>query len=275
MALNGGEVALLTPRKLMVMRQSVIKGHSQYTTTAALAVNRQVGQAIMSFCGDGDLQVFISNSDGAYGYLIRRESIVETQGGLEDFLVWVHEPEIGVFGRTFGFAMRLHLDESSNIVSWLENRHTLSPNSCPVRLMTHSSGLASLNSQNTSLFTLSEREMPALYALSVRDYDAGLGLLAVGNMIGELGLYCLSGGALHDVQGILQRIPTLGLCGQELLPQVYFLHEQISLDLLKLMTSYHSLRIHLDRWPGTNPAYLLKLASEETSNYGENTGRPT
>ncbi len=130
MALNGGEVALLTPRKLIVVRQSMIKGHSQYTTIAAFAVNRQVGQAVMSFRGDGDLQVFISNSDGAYVYLIRRESIFQTQGELEDSLVWMHEPEITEFERTFGFAMRPHVDKSSNIVSWLENLHTLSPGSC-------------------------------------------------------------------------------------------------------------------------------------------------
>lgn len=108
------------------------------------------------------------------------------------------------------------LDGNSGTVSWVETLRDLSPEQFPARLMVAT--LSTLAADHPSLrvvpcFRPSERDAaPALYALSVRDHDPGLGLLAIGNMIGELALYSFTGAMYggqdhrHSRPGIRSRL---------------------------------------------------------------------
>ncbi|KAI0682441.1 hypothetical protein BC835DRAFT_883378 [Cytidiella melzeri] len=60
--------------------------------------------------------------------------------------------------------------------------------------------------------------MPALYAESVRDYDDGIGLLVIGNVMGELALYSLSGTDFSTTEHCLEPGRFFPWDGKELLP---------------------------------------------------------
>lgn len=87
------------------------------------------------------------------------------------------------------------------------------------------------HTSNYSHFELSEPELPALYAGPVRDYDGGLGLLVVGNKMGELALYSLSGASLDALQDSLRRTSFPPWNGQELIPTVRLCKSEFA-DLL-------------------------------------------
>ncbi len=75
-------------------------------------------------------------------------------------------------------------------------------------------------SPNRSRFELSAHDMPALYAWSTRDYDEGLGLLAAGNIIGELCLFSLAPDTFCGLKDAIQSVGNLSWTGREPLPQV-------------------------------------------------------
>ena len=91
-----------------------------------------------------------------------------------------------------------------------------------VQFVTTTKGLSDAQSplDDPPRFELSERGMPALYAQSTRDYDAGLGLLAIGNAMGELTLYSFSDDTFGRIQDILQPLSVPSWTGEDLLPQV-------------------------------------------------------
>ena len=117
------------------------------------------------------------------------------------------------------------IDQGSATISWLEIaapfRVTRSLPSL-VQFVTTTESLSGTQSplDDPPRFELSERGMPALYAQSTRDYDGGLGLLLIGNAMGELTLYSFSGDAFEEIQDILQPLSAPSWDGEGLLPQV-------------------------------------------------------
>ena len=117
---------------------------------------------------------------------------------------------------------RASFDRSHTTISWLEGACSLSPTCPPVRFMT----IAQCNmgaypsTQELPCFTLSDHDIPAVYAWSTRDYDRGLGLLTVGNTIGELALFSFAGGAFNNLKNTLEPVVIPPWNGQELVSHV-------------------------------------------------------
>ena len=67
--------------------------------------------------------------------------------------------------------------------------------------MTGSNGEREVPERGQTVVRFWDAEMPALYAMSVRDQDESRGLVAFGNAFGELSLYDFSGSPANDLEG--------------------------------------------------------------------------
>lgn len=217
MALTDAQAALLTPKKLIVMRISPSKnGSVQHSVIAIYMLDQPVEYADMVYYKEGpqaSLRICLTHISGVYAYsLVESVTSSRSRGTLSSALLWSRQ----------GLIMRPMFDRTRTTVSWLEELFGLSARSPPVHLVTTAQGGAKVHMppQDLSLFTLSDRDMPALYAWSTRDYDQGLGLLVVGNMIGELALFSFSQGTFCRLKDALHSVNVLPWDGAELLPQV-------------------------------------------------------
>ncbi|KAI0802103.1 hypothetical protein BC629DRAFT_1496657 [Irpex lacteus] len=143
---------------------------------------------------------------------------------LEPFLVWSREYQADDPDGAFRFTSQLLFDKASKTVSWLETLSELCPERGPVRFMTTTRSVSSLAAaktppKNTICSSLSGSSGPALYALSVRDFDCGLGLHVVGNMLGELAVYSFAGDSVHKVLPLLRSINIPRWSGEDFLPK--------------------------------------------------------
>lgn len=228
MDLSGDYIGLLTPRQLSILRRSETKNDSpQYTTIASFPMSPQIGSAIVKFSQADDnllLRVCITTHIGIYVYAVRIDFYQPAEASLEACFTRADEYQFSAPPPDFRLIARPLLDRDSGTVSWLETLFAFSPSRSPVRLMIATPGIsrAGSSSQDVPCFLPPEREVPALYAFSVRDYDPGLGVLVIGNMIGELAIYSLNGDAGSAILDILDPIMTPEWSGQELLSKVGF-----------------------------------------------------
>lgn len=227
MAFDGDYVGVLAPRKLSVMRRShSVQNPIMYTTIASFPLSPQIGSAVMAFLQEDShtvLKVCITNRRGIYIYSVRVDPCHTTKS-LQARFTRVAESGPSLAITNFRLISRPLIEANFGIVSWLETILVFSPTLNLVRLMMETPGTSSVGSptsqQCAPCLPPSEREIPALYALSVRDYDPGLGLLVIGNMIGELAICSFNGDAGVDVLDILDPIVVQEWSGQELLSTV-------------------------------------------------------
>ena len=230
MVLNNDYIAYSTPRTLHVIKvlsredNGVIQQHS---TVAKFVLDQALVDATLTFSQDDKqitVQMFTSNGAGIYMYTATIPFSTSVPLKTRMSLLWSREATRNQkpFVRTI---MQPLLDRTSTTVSWLEKiSHTQLSPTLPaiVRFATITEDLSNARSplQNPSSLELSECLMPALYASSSRDYDQGLGLLAIGNMIGELALYNFGGDALAGMRGALKPLEVRPWNGGVLLPLV-------------------------------------------------------
>ena len=231
MTLDDDFVVYLTPRTLHVMKVSPHEeGSVQYSTIATFDFDKTIWHASLALCRDDrglTVQICISNSRGLYIYSagpITRYTGAQTSS--RTTLLWSREVSIDPEPES-PFRMITHplFDHTSTTISWLESMSDskLSRNlPAPVQFVTLTERISDARSplKDPPCFELSERSMPALYAQSTRDYDQGLGLLAIGNMIGELALYSFGGDAFGAVQDALQIVIAPSWDDQKLLSLV-------------------------------------------------------
>lgn len=227
MILNGDDLIYLTPRKLHVLcNQAPEDSVVEYSTVATFTFDRTICSATLALKQDdrqATVWICITNSDGMYIYsapIIRR---ISTQEDLPATLLWTCK-----VGSTAGFRMitqPMFDQTSTTTISWLETASDSMitpslPSLVQLVVLTESLSEARPLMDDPPCFELSERAMPALYAQSNRDYDGSLGLLAIGNMIGELALYSLSGHTFMQIQDTLRTIIVPSRDGEDVLPQV-------------------------------------------------------
>ena len=200
-------------------------GVVDHSSIATFGLDKPIWGASLAFCQGDDhpsVQICISNSDGMYVYSALLSDLASARASAQVTLLWQRK-----VSSDSSFRMITHpfFDQTSTTISWLESvsdfRVTRGITSL-VKLVTlaESTSVAHSPLQNPHCFEISERSMPALYAQSVRDYDQGLGLLAVGNMIGELALYCFSGDTFREMQSALPVLVTPSWTDEKLVPQV-------------------------------------------------------
>ena len=242
MILNDVCIAYLTPRKLYVMQShSFMEESSQHSTVATFSLDRSIASATLTFCrnaGQDILQVCVTNSRGIYLYAAPIPHAASTRTDSPMSLLWLREAG-RVVGTPFRVITQPLFDQTSTTISWLERaNYSRLSRSLPaiVQFVTIAEDLSHVQSpfQNPSCFELSERDMPALYALSTRDYDQGLGLLVLGNMIGELALYSFGGDAFSRIHGALRTLDVRPWTGEELLPSVSSHHFGLYLRFAQL-----------------------------------------
>ena len=236
MIMNSDYLAYLTPRKLHIMQIQSCEGHRvvPYSGIASFIIHNEneIASADLAFGGDSHqatVQICVSNIKGIYLYAVPIPSSTTSRVDSRLSLLWSRESTRGPQGGYTEDSLRRitepFFDRTSTAISWLERvSYTKLSRSLPalVKFVTISQDLSNVRSalQGPPCFELAEREMPALYALSVRDYDQGLGLLVIGNMIGELALYSFSGNAFARMQSALLPLGVHPWSGEELLPVV-------------------------------------------------------
>ncbi|KAI0689305.1 hypothetical protein BC835DRAFT_1369615 [Cytidiella melzeri] len=236
MAFYDTRVAVLTPRKLYITQLPSAANQSTQSskTTILLRVNVFVGYAKMAFALEDSpgptamrevtLQICISSHSKIAGYSIPVSNILLNGDNLTHYQIWMDGfPRSG--GSLCTFVSEPLFGSTPATVSCLEGiwmGRGMGPMQFNVYANTGRTPTATGSNSRLDIsrpyFSLSELEMPALYAESVRDYDDGLGLLVVGNVMGELALYSLSGGDLSNIQGCLQPVKFIPHRGNELLP---------------------------------------------------------
>lgn len=228
MILDDVYVAYLTPRKLHVMQtHSFMEGGPRPSVVATYPLDRSIASATLTFCRNDEqvlLQVCVTNSRGIYMYAAPISHAASTSTNSRMSLLWLREAG-RVVGTPFRVITQPLFDQTSTTISWLERaNYSRLSRSLPalVQFVTIAEDFSHVQSpfQNSSCFELSERDMPALYALSTRDYDQGLGLLVLGNMIGELALYSFGGDAFSRIHSALRSLDVRPWSGEELLPSV-------------------------------------------------------
>ena len=236
MVINSDYLAYLTPRKLHIMQIQSCEGHRgvPYSDIASFIIHNEneIASADLAFCGDNHqatVQICVSNIKGIYLYAVPIPFSTMSRVDSRPSLLWSREstrgPQGGYTEETLRRITEPFFDRTSTTISWLERvSYSKLSRSLPaiVEFVAIPQDISNVRSglQYPPCFELAEREMPALYALSARDYDQGLGLLVVGNMIGELALYSFSGDAFTKVQNALQPVHVHPRRGEELLPVV-------------------------------------------------------
>ena len=232
MILRDDNLIYLTPRKLRIMRVRTLEDDTVNCSTVrtfALDVSVNVWNASLALYQEdhqATVQICISNTSGLYVYSTPLTHTIPTQTDLPLTLLWSREVRLYQEPRT-PVRMITHplIDQGSATISWLQ---TVAPfrvtRSLPslVQFVTTTESLSGTQSplDDPPRFELSERGMPALYAQSTRDYDGGLGLIVIGNAMGELTLYSFSGDTFGRIQDILQPLSVPSWTGEDLLPQV-------------------------------------------------------
>ena len=111
-------------------------------------------------------------------------------------------------------------------MSWIQACPYEPPYLEPQRLLILPGGIAGDGASKCSakgsarLCQLDASQLPALYSMSVRDYDEGFGLLIVGNAFGELVLCSITGSSLEELHDALQAINFPPHRSSDILPQV-------------------------------------------------------
>lgn len=190
---------------------------------------RDIGYAKLALTDDEGhrkLRACVADDEGLFVYSIPLGNILAAHTTISSYLVWSRAARI--FGYDYPFCIiRPRLGRSATTFSWIEGQggtHHLSEIT-PMRFVTVTEALQDTDHplhRQPPTFVLSEIDMPALYAMSVRDYDDGLGLLAIGNMMGEVAVYNLAGDDVVSVGQCLQPIvfSTWSGNGEESLPTV-------------------------------------------------------
>ena len=224
MILNDEYINFLTPLKLHIMRICVLKDRSaRYPTIAKYTFETSIWNATLAFCQEDcpeTVRICTSNSRWMYVY-----SVSLTAPTWEDqpaTLWWACEAG---FDTSFRLVTQPLFDQTFTTISWLETASDFRvtrnlPSLVQFVVLTESLSTTKLPLRNPRCFELSERGMPALYAQSTRDYDHGLGLLAIGNMMGELAVYSFSEDSFEQMQGALQPVVVSLWNGEDVLPQV-------------------------------------------------------
>lgn len=213
MAMEGQLVAVLTPRRLHIVKvefhgENPIRAHP----LTFFDLDHVVAFAHINFTSSAasgcSLRVCLSNSGGVYAYSMDTDRLAILSATIQDHLVWSYalpkdpeHPEDLVDDQPFFPSFGHSIDS----VSWIEGALGFAKKLSPMRFITLTSGLAATSSI-PQYYVMSGLEMPALYAMCVRDYDDGLGLLAFGNGFGELALYNLRGTDLSDIRSCLKPV---------------------------------------------------------------------
>ena len=231
MILRDDNLIYLTPRKLHIMRIRTLEDDTvKCSTVRTFALDVKVWNASLALYQEdhqATVQICISNSSGLYVYSTPLTLSIPTQTDLPLTLLWSREVRLYKEPRTpVRMITRPLIDQTSATISWLETvasfRVTRSLPSL-VQFVTTTESLSGTQSplDDPPRFELSERGMPALYAQSTRDYDGGLGLLLIGNAMGELTLYSFGSDTFEEIQDILQPLSAPSWDASEgLLPQV-------------------------------------------------------
>ena len=225
MILNDKYLVFLTPLKLHIMRICVLEDTVKYSTIAKYTLEATIWNATLAFCQEDcpdTVRICTSNSRGMYVYSASLTQPAPPWKDQPATLLWACEA-----GSKSSFRMITQplFDQTFTTISWLETVHNLLvtrslPSLVQFVVLTESLSTTKLPLRDPRCFELWEREMPALYAQSTRDYDHGLGLLAIGNMMGELAIYSFSEDTLRLIQGALQPVVVPSWNGEDVLSQV-------------------------------------------------------
>jgi hypothetical protein len=230
MAVYHNYVGILTRSNIHLMKRDSL----QYSKVFSLWHGYPLGYGALAFvdkCDKRDtsnhettIRVVVSNSDWMRMVTIPVDTPV--QNIRQNYPSWWFRPG-AEFDDSQECILQPLLGRASEHVSWLQGPSKIQPSLAPMRFVATTQGLSSgLSSQwcgslsNYPCCILSESDMPALYAASVRDYDEELGLLIIGNMMGELVLYSLSGSTLDNIEGCLRPFLLREHGGKEMLSTV-------------------------------------------------------
>ena len=228
MILNDEYLVFLTPLKLHIMRICVLEDAVKYSTIAKYTLEATIWNATLAFCQEDcpdTVRICTSNSRGMYVYSASLTQPAPPWKDQPATLLW--ECEAG-YKSSFRMTTQPLFDQTFTTISWLETASNFRvtrnlpslPSLVQFVVLTESLSTTKLPLRNPRCFELSERGMPALYAQSTRDYDHGLGLLAIGNMMGELAVYSFSEDSFEQMQGALQPVVVPLWNGEDVLPQV-------------------------------------------------------
>ncbi|KAI0810865.1 hypothetical protein BC629DRAFT_1720723 [Irpex lacteus] len=228
MAIDGEYIAFLDNISVWIARYSpsettVLSLHD----SVAVEGLRDIGYAKLALSGDKGyrtLRACVADDNGLFVYTIPLSYTLATHNNISSQLIWSRAAR--VFGYDYPFCIiRPHLGRSATTFSWLEGHCGTFHLSeiTPMRFVTITEELQDTDqssSRQPPTFVLSEIDMPALYAMSVRDYDDGLGILAIGNIMGEVAIYSLAGDDVGSVGQCLRPIvfSTWSGHGEELIP---------------------------------------------------------
>lgn len=214
-------VAVLTPRKLHVIKiefdgENPIRAYP----LTSLDLDHAVVFAQIGFTSSAAsrrrLRVCLSNSFGVFAYSVNMDSLATLSANIRDHLVWSYTtPEEFVEDRPFAPSFGHSIDS----VSWIEGALVFADVMSPMRFVTLTSSLTAATTDQHH-HVISGLETPALYALCVRDYDDGLGLLAFGNGFGEVALYNLCGADLRGIRSCRKLVMFPAWDGEECISTV-------------------------------------------------------
>lgn len=218
MALRGDLAVAVTPKKVhlfSVTHTGSVEEHVKHIRSFELAVS--VGFADVRFvrttlkdgrCGH-EIRICLAGEDGLYLYGIAEEDF--HTAGVQMTSIW-SLPRTPTGHEALPFCPAI--DEDGTI-SWLEGhpKNPLGINSkgplLPISFHTTTRRpLADKDTLATTFpaYELQDVELPAMYAMGVYHYDAGLGVAVFGNLYGELALVKFCDTSIRDLQACFEPI---------------------------------------------------------------------
>lgn len=213
MALRPDVAVAVTPKKLhlfFVTHTGNVKEHVKHIRSVELAVS--VGFADVKFVGttskDGmcgyELRICLAGEDGLYLYGIAEEDIHTPDVQMSS--IW-SLPRTPTGREALPFCPTI---DESGTVSWLQGypKNSLDINSknplLPISFHTTTRRTLVDKDYLATTYELEDVELPAMYAMGVYHYDAGLGVAVFGNFYGELALVKFCDTSIHDLQACFE-----------------------------------------------------------------------
>lgn len=222
MAIDGNVAVTVTPAHVQVFDLTLSEDgrihHSELRRT--LQIQHSVGFVDVAFRvpdaftsttkATPSLRLFISGENGLFAFVIRKDELLLEKTDLELFLVWhlpAVEPPPGQIPEQDKAALEAalfvpypYMDYSEpqfgtdcTSVSWIEGPCVVASAEYPINLVMLTSRLvqSGIPPATDAYYRIDGMKEVAFYAMAARNYDDGLGLLAIGNAFGELALYSL------------------------------------------------------------------------------------
>lgn len=220
MAIDGEIAVMVTPVHVQVFRLWFSKdgGVRKSKLKRTLPIRHLVGFVNVAFRTPDafilttkptpTLHLFISGEGGLFVFVISKDDLLLEDTDLDAFLVWHPSPADPLYARerekpalddavktesTFLNDSEPQFGTDCTAVSWIEGPYIVPSAKYPTNLVTLTSRLLLRGAPPAAnaYYRIDGMKEVAFYAMAARDYDDGLGLLAVGNAFGELALYSL------------------------------------------------------------------------------------